>query len=122
VTSSRLTATSSGSSPSAPSRDQQECRWPPSTYYDTKARGPSQRAQRDAELGPALAALWGDNYRVYGLRKLWKAARRAGHDVSRDQVARLIRAAGIEGVRRGTPIWSSATSLPARPTSCGSPI
>ena len=35
----------------------------PSTYYDTKARGPSQRARRDAELGPALAALWEDNYR-----------------------------------------------------------
>jgi putative transposase len=73
----------------------------PSTYYDTKARSPSQRAQRDAELGPALAALWEDNYRVYGVRKLWKAARRAGHDVGRDQVARLMRAAGIEGVRRG---------------------
>jgi putative transposase len=73
----------------------------PSTYYDTKARGPSQRAQRDAELGPALAALWEDNYRVYGVRKLWKAARRAGYDVGRDQVARLMRAAGIEGVRRG---------------------
>ena len=52
-------------------------------------------------LGPALVALWEDNYRVYGVRKLWKAARRAGHDVGRDQVARLMRAAGIEGVRRG---------------------
>ncbi|MDN4516395.1 hypothetical protein QYF68_00960, partial [Mycolicibacterium austroafricanum] len=28
-------------------------------------------------------------------------ARRAGHDVGRDQVARLMRAAGIEGVCRG---------------------
>lgn len=73
----------------------------PSTYYDTKARPPSQRACRDAVLGPALVALWEDNYRVYGARKLWKAARRAGHDVGRDQVARLMRAAGIEGARRG---------------------
>ncbi len=73
----------------------------PSTYYDTKARGPSARAQRDAQLGPALVALWEDNYRVYGVRKLWKAARRAGHDVGRDQVARLMHAAGIHGVRRG---------------------
>jgi putative transposase len=48
----------------------------PSTYYDTKARLPSARACRDAELGPALVALWEDNYRVYGVRKLWKAARR----------------------------------------------
>lgn len=73
----------------------------PSTYYDTKARGPSARAQRDAQLRPALVALWEDNYRVYGVRKLWKAARRAGHDVGRDQVARLMHAAGIHGVRRG---------------------
>jgi putative transposase len=73
----------------------------PSTYYDAKTRPPSARACRDAVLGPALVALWEDNYRVYGVRKLWKAARRAGHDVGRDQVARLMRAAGIEGVRRG---------------------
>jgi putative transposase len=45
-------------------------------------------------------ALWEDNYRVYGARKLWKAARRAGLDVGRDQVARLMQTAGIEGARR----------------------
>ncbi|GLP76058.1 putative transposase for insertion sequence element IS986/IS6110 [Mycobacterium antarcticum] len=73
----------------------------PSTYYAHKARTPCARAQRDAVMGPALMALWEDNYRVYGARKLWKAARRDGHDVGRDQVARLMRAAGIEGVRRG---------------------
>ncbi len=73
----------------------------PSTYYDAKARPPSARAQRDAVLGPALRQLWEDNYCVYGARKLWKSARRAGHDVGRDQVARLMRAVGIEGARRG---------------------
>lgn len=73
----------------------------PSTYYAAKSRGPSQRAQRDAVLGPALVQLWKDNYCVYGAHKLWKTARRAGHDVGRDQVARLMRAAGIQGVRRG---------------------
>ncbi|WP_155267868.1 IS3 family transposase [Mycobacterium avium] len=72
-----------------------------STYYDAKARVPSARALRDAVLGPALCQLWKDNYCVYGARKLWKTARRDGHDVGRDQVARLMRAAGIEGVRRG---------------------
>ena len=73
----------------------------PSSYYAAKSRGPSQRACRDAVLGPALVQLWKDNYCVYGAHKLWKTARRAGHDVGRDQVARLMRAAGIEGVRRG---------------------
>jgi putative transposase len=72
-----------------------------STYYDAQTRVPSARACRDAVIGPALRQLWEDNYRVYGARKLWKAARRAGHDVGRDQVARHMRAAGIEGVRRG---------------------
>ena len=73
----------------------------PSTYYATKARTPCARAQRDAVMGPVLVQLWEDNYQVYGARKLWKAARRAGHDVGRDQVARHMRAAGITGVRRG---------------------
>ena len=66
----------------------------PSTYYAAKSRGPSPRACRDAVLGPALVQLWKDNYCVYGAHKLWKTARRAGHDVGRDQVARLMRAAG----------------------------
>ena len=85
----------------------------PSTYYDTKARPPSARAGRDAELGPALVALWEDNYRVYGVRKLWKAARRAGHDVGRDQVARLMRAAGIQGARRGKRVRTTKPDVTA---------
>jgi putative transposase len=72
----------------------------PSSYYAAKTRPPSARARRDAELTPQLIKLWEDNYRVYGARKLHKAARRAGLDVGRDQVARLMRAAGIEGARR----------------------
>ena len=76
------------------------------------AGGPQHllRRQESSALGPVAArrgdgpgrcaALWQDNYRVYGAHKLWKAARRAGHDIGRDQVARLMRQAGIEGVRR----------------------
>jgi putative transposase len=77
------------------------CAIAPSTYYGAKARPVSARASRDAVLMPILLALWVANYRVYGARKLWKAARRAGHDVGRDQVARLMRELGIQGVRRG---------------------
>ncbi|WP_098454946.1 IS3 family transposase [Sanguibacter antarcticus] len=72
----------------------------PSTYYARRSRPPSVRQVRDAVNGPALVALWEANYQVYGARKLWKAAGRAGIDVGRDQIARLMRAAGIEGVRR----------------------
>jgi putative transposase len=72
----------------------------PSTYYDTKRRPPSARAVRDAELAPQLKALWERNYSVYGRRKLTTAARKAGLDVGRDQVARLMRAQGIRGASR----------------------
>jgi putative transposase len=73
----------------------------PSTYYAAKSRQPSARAVRDAVMIPLLVALWQANYSVYGTRKLWKAAIRAGHDVGRDQVARLMHTAQICGVRRG---------------------
>jgi putative transposase len=109
----------------------------PSTYYAAKTRAPSPRAVRDAILMPLLLALWIANYRVYGARKLWKAAQRDGHDIGRDQVARLMRQLGIRGVNRskkvrttrpplwppsGTRIGSTGSSSPSAPTSCGSRI
>ena len=47
-----------------------------------------------------LPLLWQATYRVYGAHKMWKAMRRAGEDVGRDQVARIMRGLGIEGARR----------------------
>jgi putative transposase len=73
----------------------------PSTYYAARKRPPSARALRDAYLIPILVGLWTSNFKVYGVRKLWKAAGRAGHDLGRDQVARLMGQAGIEGLVRG---------------------
>lgn len=70
----------------------------PSSYYEAKSRQPSARAVRDEQMLPVVQQLWEDNYRVYGARKIWKAAQRTGHDIGRDQVARLMRTAGIEGV------------------------
>ena len=61
----------------------------PSSYYAAKTRTPSARAQRDEELIPRLVELWEANYRVYGVRKLWKAARRAGIAIDRDQTCLL---------------------------------
>jgi len=73
----------------------------PSTYYAAKSRLPSARAIRDGLMMPILLALWNANFKVYGAHKLWKAACRGGHDIGRDQVARLMKTIGIEGVRRG---------------------
>lgn len=74
----------------------------PSTYYAARRRQaePSARARRDAALLPVLLTLWIANRKVYGAHKLWKAARRAGHDIGRDQVARLMRELRIEGISR----------------------
>ncbi|WP_307220573.1 IS3 family transposase [Microbacterium sp. SORGH_AS_0888] len=72
----------------------------PSTYYAARDRAPSARAVNDAVVMPELVRLWTENYCVYGVRKLWKAARRDGIDIGRDQTGRLMRAAGIEGARR----------------------
>ena len=72
----------------------------PSTYYAANGRPISARKQRDAELAPRLLELWESNYSVYGVRKLWKAAQREGIDAGRDQVARLMKVLGVEGVRR----------------------
>jgi putative transposase len=89
----------------------------PSTYYAGKRRqlAPSARAVRDAALMQILMVLWVANRKVYGAHKLWKAARRAGHDVGRDQVARLMRAMeSRESVASG-----ARCSPPARtPTRC----
>ena len=72
----------------------------PSTYYDNKKRPLSARALRDAVMMPILLALFQANYSVYGVRKLWIAATRAGHDIGRDQVGRLMKQLDIQGVSR----------------------
>ncbi len=74
----------------------------PSSYYAAKKRqvAPSARAVRDVIMMQLVFALWVTNRKVYGAHKVWKAARRAGHDIGRDQVARLMRELGIGGVSR----------------------
>lgn len=86
----------------------------PSTYYAARDRVPSARSISDAVLVPELVRLWEDNYRVYGVRKLWKAARRAGIDIGRDQTGRLMRAAGIEGATRSRRVTTTKAD-PAAP-------
>lgn len=74
----------------------------PSTYYAALRRrdNPSDRAVRDVVMLQVLMVLWVANRKVYGAHKLWKAAQRAGHDIGRDQTARLMRELDIRGVSR----------------------
>jgi putative transposase len=73
----------------------------PSTYYATLHARVSDADLDDAYRANALFDLHRVNRGVYGRRKLWHAARRAGLRVGRDQVERLMRMVGIRGVVRG---------------------
>ena len=85
----------------------------PTTYWSAKTRPPCARARRDAELGPRLEALWEKNYSVYGRRKLTRAAHKAGIDIGRDQVARLMRANGLRGASRAKKRFTTHSDLAA---------
>lgn len=82
------------------SRSATRWRSPPTTYWSAKTRALCARDRRDAELGPRLEALWEKNYSVYRRRKLTPAAKKAGIEIGRDQVARLMRANGLRGASR----------------------
>jgi putative transposase len=86
----------------------------PSTYYDNKKRPLSARTVRDAVMMPILLVLWVSNRKVYGAHKLWKAARRAGHDIGRDQTARLMRRLDIRGVSRSRRVRTTVPDQGAR--------
>jgi transposase InsO family protein len=81
----------------------------PSTYHAAKATPVSARDLADAYATNALVDIFRANRRVYGLRKLWHALRRAGHDIGRDQTARLMRIAGITGIVRGRHTTTTTT-------------
>jgi len=78
----------------------------PSTFYEHKAieRDPalaSDRAKRDAVLRREVQRVWDQNFKVYGVRKVWHQMRREGFDVARCTVERLMRQLGIQVVVRG---------------------
>ncbi|WP_442577797.1 IS3 family transposase [Mesorhizobium sp. ASY16-5R] len=81
----------------------------PSTYHDhvAKRRDPSRlsaRAKRDEELKIEVRRVFEENFRVYGVRKVWRQLRREGFDVARCAVSRLMREMGLEGAIRGKPV------------------
>lgn len=71
------------------------------TYYAAKVRPPSARAIADESHIVAIKAVWQNNYRVYGARRVWKQLHREGHAIARCRVERLMAGLGIHGVQRG---------------------
>jgi putative transposase len=84
----------------------------PSVYYACKARPPSARAIRDAQLKVEIKRVYKANFEVYGAEKIWRQLAREGIQTGRDRVARLMHALGIRGVVRGKP---RRTTTPAEP-------
>ena len=85
----------------------------PRGYRAAKSRPASARSIRDQILIEELKSIHAENYGVYGVRKLWHAANRAGWDIGRDQVARLMKIAGISGIRRGRrPVTTRPAPVP----------
>ena len=92
----------------------------PSTYYDHLAKRTdparlSDRAKRDADLRREIERVFEANFRVYGVRKVWRQLGREGFDVARCTVARLMKAMGLEGVIRGKKV---RTTIPDKAAPC----
>nr|GLK21589.1 transposase [Microbacterium terregens] len=90
----------------------------PSTYHAHTARRieptkRSARARRDDALGSEVRRIFEENFRVYGVRKVWRQLRREGFDVARCTVARLMRAMGLAGVIRGKPVRTTISDRAA---------
>jgi len=92
----------------------------PSTYHAHVARRrdpdkASARGRRDAHLRGQIQRVVDDNFRVYGVRKVWRQLKREGKDVARCTVARLMRDMGLQGVVRGKP---AKTTISDRSAPC----
>jgi putative transposase len=91
----------------------------PSTYYEHAGRrwDPTRlpaRARRDELLRSEIRRVWEGNFRVYGVRKVWRQLRREGIAVARCTTARLMRQMGLSGAIRGKAV-KTTLSNPAAP-------
>src|SRR6478672_10058244 len=91
----------------------------PSTYHAHAARraDPGKlpaRAQRDVTLRIEIRRVHEENFRVYGVRKVWRQLLREGIAVARCTVARLMRTMGLQGVVRGKTVRTTISNAAAR--------
>ena len=83
-----------------------------SAYYERRSGRRSERALEDERLTALIERTHAENYHAYGYRRMWKALRRAGEELGRGRVQRLMRAAGIEGAKRRGKPWRTTTPDP----------
>ena len=83
-----------------------------STYYAHKVRQEApdsapERVKRDAELVVDVRRVWEENFRVYGVRKVWRQLLREDIQVARCTVERLMKRLGLRGAVRGTRVYTT---------------
>lgn len=84
-----------------------------SAYYERAKGERSAREIEDELLLAQIKDLHERNYRAYGYRRMWVALQRAGVEVGKGRVARLMRKERIQGAkRRGRP-WRTTKPDPA---------
>ncbi|MCA1680594.1 MAG: IS3 family transposase, partial [Actinobacteria bacterium] len=84
-----------------------------SAYFERATGRRCERAVQDERLLEVIKTTHEANYCAYGYRKTWLALRRAGHEVGRDRVKRLMRQHGIQGAKRRGKPWRTTTPDPA---------
>jgi putative transposase len=80
-----------------------------SAYYQRATGQRSDRVVEDERLLGRIREVHAANYYAYGYRRTWKALLRAGEDVGRDRVKRLMRREGIQGAKRRGKPWRTTT-------------
>src|SRR3954452_23129136 len=90
----------------------------PSSYHAHAARcaDPGKlpaRAQRDITLRTEIRRVYEENFRVYGVRKVWRQLLREGTALARCTVARLMRTMGLQGVVRGKRVRTTISNAAA---------
>ena len=84
-----------------------------SAYHQRATGERSERQVADEQLLAVIKATHEANYCAYGYRKMWLALKRAGHQIGRDHVKRLMRAHGIQGAKRRGKPWRTTITDPS---------
>ena len=83
-----------------------------SAYYQRRSGRRSARVVEDERLLARIRELHAANYYAYGYRRMWKALRRAGEQVPRCQVQRLMNSNAIVGAKRRGKPWRTTKADP----------
>jgi len=83
-----------------------------SAYYQRATGQRSAREIEDERLLARIREIHEANYLAYGSRRMWKALTRAGEQVGRGRVERLMRQNGIQGAKRRGKPWRTTRADP----------